>query len=193
MMSRDYQEDYDRPARSSGTKTVFIVLGIVGGLFVLGVIGCLGIVGWGVFNFQKQFSGMIATITAGEAFLTDLQGNRIDAAYASTSAEYQAKTSRKQFDEFLAKHPLLTKHGYHTQRSANLPMQGKTKTATLSYVLNASGAAEGEPDPDEPDDKPKAKDAKKDEPKSPSPKTIICTLVLIEENGKWVIDQFTVP
>jgi hypothetical protein len=195
-MSRDFREDYDRPERSSGTRTVFIVLGILGGLFLLGVIGCLGVVGWGVFNFQKQFSGMIATFTASEAFLSDLQANRIDVAYASTSAAYQAKTSRKQFDEFLAEHPLLTKHTLHTQRTANLPMQGNnTKTATISYVLNDSGTDEDdEPDPDDHDAKPKPKvEKKKEEKKKDTPKSIVCTLVLIEENGKWVIDQFTVP
>lgn len=193
-MSRDYREDYDRPGRSSGTRTVFIVLGIVGGLFVLGVLGCVGVAGWGFFNIQKQFTGIIATFTTSEAFLSDLQGNRIDVAYASTSAAYQAKTSRKQFDEFLAEHPLLTKHGFHSQRTANLPVQGKTKSATLSYVLSEFGTDDDEPDPDDADAKPKPKDAqKKDEKKNATPKSIVCTLVLIEENGKWVIDQFTVP
>lgn len=192
----DEWEYADRHRQSSGTKTVFIVLGVLGGLFVVGVIGCIGLAGWGIFAFQKQVGGMIATMTTGEAFLNDLQGNRIDAAYATTSAGYQAKTSRKQFDEFLAAHPLLTKHKSHMQRTANLPGQGNAKSATMTYTLSESPWVDDddEPDADDFEVKPKPKDVKpKDDKKKDTPKSIVCTLVLIEENGKWVIDQFTVP
>ena len=189
----DEYEHADRRGGSSSSKTIWIVLGVLGGLFLLCILGCIGIVGFGVFSFQKQMGGMIGSITAGEGFLGDLQGKRIEAAYASTSTSYKSTTSRKQFDEFLAKNPLLTTHAYHTQRNANLPMGNANRTnASISYVLYESGTADDENDPDDPDMKPKPAAPKKlTDPTTP--KTLVITLALIEENGQWVVDKITVP
>ena len=187
----DEYEQADRRGGSSSSKTTFIVLGIIGGLFLVGILGCVGLIGYGIFTFQKQMGGMIGSITAGEGFLADLQGKRIDAAYASTSVSYKSTTNRKQFEDFLAKNPLLTTHAYHTQRNANLPMGNANRTnASISYVLYESGTADDNNDPDDPNMKPAA-------PKKPTdpavPKTLVVTLTLIEENGQWVVDKITVP
>lgn len=188
----DEYEYADRRGSSSGTKTILIVLGVLGGLALVIIIGCAGMIGFGIFSFQKQMGGMIGSMTASEAFIEDLHNDRVEAAYSMTSANFKTTMSRKQFDEFIAKNPLLTKHAYHSTRNANLPMGNNQKTATMSFVLHELGSNDDDED-DDPDMKPKAKPTKKAEAVAGQPKSIVVTLTLIEENGQWVVDKMTIP
>src|SRR5262245_19700252 len=99
----DDRDDYDdRPRRrksSSGSSTTWIILGVVGGVLLLTVVGCVGGIfyfvnkaGQAVNQFTQQFAGM----QAAEAFCEDLKSNRATNAYNSTTTNYQAGKSRAQ-------------------------------------------------------------------------------------------------
>jgi len=202
-MSRndDDDRDYDRPRRDkdSGTKTVLIVLGVLGVLAVLGVIGCIGCAGWGIFQAGKAVQeGMqsIVGMTTAEAFMNDLQGGRSAAAYQNTTASFKESMSAKQFDEFLAKNPILTKHKFRTMGNMNPVGQPPVKKVIVSFELHTSDPDGDDPDmiEDDTDVKPKVKTQQtaKDN-KAEKLKDGKCTLTMVEENGIWKVDALTIP
>src|SRR5205823_4902594 len=110
-----------RRDRDSGSKNLLIILGVVGGLVVLGVVGCIGFIGWQAAKVVKETTQAVqesmqsfAGMAAAETFMTDLQGGRSVPAYQNTTANFKSGMTQKQFDDFLAKNPILTKHQSRT-------------------------------------------------------------------------------
>jgi len=197
-MPRYDDEDYDRPRRDSGSKNLLLVLGLVGGLVVLGVVGCIGIAGWGMFKagkaVQEQMQSFVGMASA-EQFMNDLQGGRSTAAYANTTANFQSGMTQKQFDDFLAKNPILAKHQFRTMSNMNPVGQPPVKKVIVSFDLHVN-APPDEGDDDDPDlpAKPKAKPtAKPTAKKAEALKDGKCTLTMVEENGVWKVDALTLP
>jgi hypothetical protein len=202
MARRDEDEDdEDASSRSSGMKTVFIVFGIVGGLFALAMLSCVGLIGLGIYQMRTAMTGMIRTTTISTQFVDHLKGNRNEQAYALMSNAYRAKVSREQFEGEVRKHPLLAQHQVATFRQSNLP-DGQSKPATASFIMTLSETVTVTPeamDEDDDDFRPGAvqKSVPKvpDKRKTPAPapkKTLDLSLSLIEENGNWVIDSWSV-
>jgi hypothetical protein len=105
---------YGEGRESSGSNTVVIVLAIIGGI-VLGIVLVCG--GLAYFVIQKMapaintFAKTIGDVQKGKAaaetFVDDIQSNRVDAAYDSTTAGFQSRMSREEFEELIRKHPEL--------------------------------------------------------------------------------------
>jgi flagellar basal body-associated protein FliL len=158
----DRNDDRRPPARGSNS-TLWIVLGVLGGLFLLTIAACGGAAFFG-FRAAKDVVGQFAVSTgAAEAFLDKLQSNQIPAAYKETSAAYQAGTSQEQFAAFIAKNPALTGHTGRTANTFNMMQVNGVNKFRIQYMLTGPNAG------------------------------TTCTLMLVEENGTWVVDSLTVP
>jgi hypothetical protein len=105
---------YGEGRESSGSNTVVIVLAIIGGIVLGIVLVCGGLVYFVIqkmapaINAVAQSIGDLKTSTAAaHAFIEDIQSKRLDAAYDATTAAFQARVSRKDFNELIQKHPEL--------------------------------------------------------------------------------------
>jgi hypothetical protein len=167
MSDRDGYEDerHDdrrRPTRGSNS-TLWIVLGVLGGLFVLAIAVCGGLAYFG-FQTAKDMVGQFTVATgAAEQFLDKLQANQIPAAYQSTSTSFRAGMSQEKFEKFVAQYPMLTGHTGRTAGTFNMMQVNGVNKFRIQYTL--TGPNNG----------------------------TTCTMMLVEENGTWVVDSLTVP
>jgi hypothetical protein len=108
--------DHFREKGSSTTKILLIVFGAIGGVLLLMVVVCGGLIYWGVNTFGPAFT---AVQDSAEAFVQDIHAGRIQAAYNRTSSKFQAQSTLPQFQAFVAQFPALatytslTKTGIH--------------------------------------------------------------------------------
>jgi hypothetical protein len=149
--------EFERPR--SNLKVLWIILGIVGGLFLLCGLSCAGLVYWG-FGMFKQFPAMTASA---DAFINDLSSGQVDAAYNRTSSAFKSRMNAQQFQAFIDRFPALRKQTSRSTQGFNINqtpqgLQGVIKTTVLG-----------------PND------------------SLSFTLVLVEENGAWKINDMTVP
>jgi hypothetical protein len=105
---------YGEGRESSGSNTVVIVLAIIGGVVLGIVLVCGGLVYYVVQKMAPAINAVAQTIgdvqkskAAAEAFIDDIQSNRLDAAYDATTADFQSRMSRKEFEQLIRKHPEL--------------------------------------------------------------------------------------
>jgi hypothetical protein len=201
-MPRYDDDDDDRPrrGRDSGSKNLVIVLGVVGGLLILGVVGCVGSMAWFGWKVTKTVQDNIQPLmgaTAAEAFMTDLQGGRSANAYQNTTANFKSGMSQKQFDDFLAQNPILTKHLSRTMANMNPVGEPPVKKVLVSFNLHTSPTPPDETgdDEDDPDAQPRPKPKAKTKPtgKKGAIKDGKCTVTMVDENGVWKVDALTVP
>jgi hypothetical protein len=201
-MPRYDHDDDDRPRRrdrDSGNRGLLITLGVLGGLLVLGVVGCIGFFAWVGFKAKNAFEeGMQSFVgmAAAETFMTDLQGGRSAAAYGNTTANFKSQMSQKQFDDFLAKNPILTKHQFRTMGNMNPVGQPPVKKVVVSFDLHATTPPDEMDDEDEDMPRPKPKLKAKTAPTAKKAETLKdgkCTVTMVEENGVWKVDALTVP
>lgn len=162
----DDRDDYDRPRRrpARGTNTtVWIVLGVIAAVLLLGAIACGGLFYMG-FRAAKDMVGTIGNATgAAETFLNQLQANQVSAAYQSTSQAYRAAHTPEQFAKFVAQYPMLTGHTTRAATTFNMMQVNGKQQFRIQYNLTGPNNA------------------------------TTCTLIMVEENGTWVVDSFTVP
>jgi hypothetical protein len=105
---------YGEGRESSGSNTVVIVLAIIGGIVLGIVLVCGGLVYFVVQKMAPAINAVAQTIgdvqkgkAAAQTFIEDIQSNRLDAAYDATTAGFQSRMSRKEFEELIRKHPEL--------------------------------------------------------------------------------------
>ncbi len=105
---------YGEGRESSGGSTVIIVLAIIGGIILGIALICGGIAYFAIQKVAPAINAAIEmtqdvqrSIAVAKAFVEDIQSNRLDPAYGMTTDEFQARVSRKQFDELIAKYPEL--------------------------------------------------------------------------------------
>lgn len=198
-MPRYDDDEYDRPHKKSGGSNTLLILGVIGGVVVIGVLGCVGLGAWGLFKAGKAVQeGMQSFVgmAAAETFLTDLQGGRSAAAYANTTASFKAGMTQKQFDDFLAKNPILTKHQFHDMGNMNPVGDPPVKKVIVTFNLHATAPEGMDDDEDDPDAVPKPKPKVKTKPTGKKAETLKdgkCTVTMVEENGVWKVDVLTVP
>jgi hypothetical protein len=208
----DERDDYDdRPRRrsSGGGNSTWIVLGVVGGTILLIVVGCVGLIGFGVYKagqavtqVTQQMGGMVAA----EAWCEDLKAGRTANAYNATSKNFQANRSRAQFDQFLVEHPELTQHKHRSMVSFSMVGQAPNQQVVVKFRLHAQAPAGfAGPDADPDDDQPQTKTppTKKKGTTVPTKKgadqkgqalqDLDITLTMVDEGGVWKVDQITIP
>ena len=197
----DDDDDDDRPRRrkrDSGSSNTMMILGILGGLVLLGIIGCVGGIVWTGYKAAKTVQeGMQSFVgmAAAETFLTDLQGGRSAAAYQNTTANFKTQMTQKQFDDFLARNPILTKHKSRDPGNMNPVGQPPVKKVVVTFDLFANEPPDDIDDDEDmprPKPKPKAKAAPTGK-KAEALKDGKCTVTMVDENGVWKVDALTVP
>lgn len=117
---REYMRS-DYRGRGSGNKTVWVILGIVGGVVLLVLLACGGLIylaANAVRSTMEQFrefaeeaqqaaQDMQNSHQAAEQFLRDLQASRPKAAYQSASNRFRERWTQEEFEAFVGKHPGL--------------------------------------------------------------------------------------
>ena len=149
----------DEPKPKSGRRIWLIVLLAVGIPGLLIVVCCGGMGLWGWFAFKDLG---LATISA-TTFMSNLSQNQVDAAYNSTTANFQAGMTLEQFRELIAKYPTLTSGGGVGITNPGMAAQPGSKKATMTATVSSNA------------------------------KSVTCTITLTQENEVWKVDGFTVP
>ena len=189
----DDDDDLDeRPGQKSGGgggKTVLIVLGIVGGVLLLGVAGCLGLGYWGFLSAKKSVNNSLSTFEAtaeADSFLFKMAAEQVQPAYDSTSPNFKATMSRDQFQQLINRNPLLAKNTTRRAVSFNAPTGSPpTRKSVNTYEISKMF---DDPEPWTPAGQPKPIKP------PPGPKTITVTVTVAEQaNGMWKVDGLTVP
>ncbi len=101
----------------SSTNVVLIVIAVIVGVLLLVVLACAGL---GFFAFRaanqvvgpaiQQAAELNEANTVAETFLRQLAGGQIDAAYRSTTPDFQAAQTPKQLQNLVDQHPSLAQH-----------------------------------------------------------------------------------
>src|SRR6266542_4696567 len=133
---------YEQEGRGSGSgsgKTVLLIVGIVAIVLLLIVGGCGAIVylvavrvSQAMSTAMQMVGDMQAGMMAGQTFVEDLGAGRIDEAYAETTADYQAKTTKEALKALVDKTPALKKYGSSFSNNPNVT----PNRCTFTYVLN---------------------------------------------------------
>ncbi len=132
-MQPDDREPKHRRPRSSN-KTLFIILGVIGGLGLVMVAGCAGC---GFWMFRAISTDIPPAQASADAFLADLQAGRIDVAYASTSGSFQSAQSLPQFREFVSRFATLKSHTSHSYDNSMIHHGTAGKQAVLKTTLRS--------------------------------------------------------
>src|SRR5262245_44000102 len=120
-----------RPA-ASNMKVLVIVLICLGFLALLGVGACVGL---GFFAFKTVSKELEAAKAPAESFFEQLKSGQLQAAYQSTTADFQAQQTFAQFSAFVALHPNLTNHTSRDSVGFNMTNVNGVKQAELPYAL----------------------------------------------------------
>jgi hypothetical protein len=193
----DDDDDYDdRPRRrrkqsSSGSGNMWLILGVVGGVILLAIAGCAGVIIWSVNKAGEGFNQIMASAMAEEAaeqWMEDVKGGKTKLAYDATSSGFKSRQTQQQFEQFVARNPTLTKHSFRTPNFT--PNQGGDgKPIVIKYRLHTSDPDDDfldDEDAPRPKTKPKAK-------KGPNVPEIDVTITMINEGGVWKVDSLTIP
>jgi hypothetical protein len=106
---------YAEETPSSGNKTLLIVVGVVGGVLIVALLICAGVV-YLMVNAARQAAQAMKPMMemmqdiqkapgVADAFLADIRAGRLDAAYRSTTEAFKKRMSEKEFTELIEKHP----------------------------------------------------------------------------------------
>jgi hypothetical protein len=153
----------ERPRTGSSSKTVWIVLGIVGGLLLLVCGGC--IIG-GFFIWKSPLGQKVQAATgaqlAAQDFFQRLGSGNVETAYNATSKGFQSRQSLAQFRAFVDRNP-----GLKSAQNPTFQVDANSMTETSSkfqvIIPTTSGA------------------------------TLNGTLRMIKEGDQWKVDDFTIP
>ena len=166
-----------------------MTLAIVAVVFLVLIGACGGIAWYVTKSFKKTVDNMAVQIDStaeAEEFLLKLSGDRVQAAYDSTSPTFKTSMTFDQFQKLIAKNPLLTAHTDARPLTSKEPT-GKTpnRRQSIGYELTE---VDDEDDEFEPAPKRKKKGA------ATGPKSLTVTVTLAEQaGGFWKVDGLTVP
>jgi hypothetical protein len=145
---------------ASNMKVLVIVLICLGVFGLLAVGACAGL---GFFAFKTVTKELEAAQVPAEAFFDQLKAGQLQAAYQSTTADFQAQQAFPQFSGFVALHPNLTGHTSRNMAGFQMTTVNGGKQAVLPYTLNGPTGATN------------------------------CTLTLQDTGGGWKVHRLTVP
>jgi hypothetical protein len=135
----------------------------VGALLLTLILVCGGVAFFGFRAAKDMFNQISSATGTAESFLNQIQAGHLPAAYRVTSQTYQASHTQQQFEKFVAQFPILTEHTNRTAGSFNMMKMNGIDQFRIQYTLTAPNNG------------------------------LTCTLTLVEENGAWMVDSFTVP
>jgi hypothetical protein len=143
-----------------------IALFVLAGLIpvLLLLAGTGGYVAYREYTSVKTFFiRSTSGVRVAEAFLSQIQTDNSLAAYEFGSQTFRKNQSPEQFEKFVAKHPTFSNHTIRTSG----PVEISTVDGVTRYRARYNIVRVAE--------------------------SLTCTLVLVEENGVWLVESFTVP
>jgi hypothetical protein len=114
----------------SGSRTAILIVGIVGGVVLVFLLVCGGLVYLGFKTMKETFEPMVENLkqmaqdieqsqAVANDFLENIRANRLEEAYQSTTESFKKRVSRKGFEELVQKHPELKQQDVFPQFDVN--------------------------------------------------------------------------
>lgn len=138
-------------------------------LLVLGIVAVvvllvvLGCGGLIYLVWTKVVPEFQALQTSADGFVQDMRDNQLQSAYGRTSAGYQARQNFAQFQALVAQYPALTTYTSRTCSGINVSSNAGGTQGTARYTVIGPN------------------------------NSLSFTLILVQQNGQWRVDRFTVP
>jgi hypothetical protein len=135
--------NYHSDNGGSGSRTTLIIVGIIGGVVLVFLMVCGGLVYLGIRAFKETMEPLVEGVkemaesqAVANQFLENIRANRLDAAYQSTTEGFQKGMSRKAFDELVQKHPELKQPAFSLEFD---PRQGAAQPQGQAQIKPFSG------------------------------------------------------
>ena len=151
---------------SSGTKVVLIVVGVVGGIFVVCVLACVGVAYFGMRAVRdlgekamERVADEQAARVVAEPFLTDLIDGKADAAYPQTTQAFKSRLTLQELRDLMAKNATLKK------RTSSW-LFAQTVTPQLVVFQGTINGPQG---------------------------SVNCTIHVAKDGETWKVDRFSIP
>jgi hypothetical protein len=158
-----YYARNDEENRNRGSRSNPVLLLIVACAGCLFVLICGGIIGLVIWGKNAVDKDMPPVQAAASNFFDSIRAGDLNAAYEKTSSSFRTQNTPERFADFIKQYEILTKHDKRTL-NAFIVFNGTTgKHARIQMTLQAPNNA------------------------------MTCTLILVEENGAWKINQVTIP
>ena len=151
---RDDDDDDDgeddlpiRRPQNKGSKTIWIVLGIVALVLLLVVGVCVGGVYWAFKSAKSKVDSVGAQFESSfeaESFLGKLSTGQTQTAYESGSPAFKSSMSRDQLEQLIKRNPLLTKHRKRTALTFNA-VTGSSPSRKQVIVYELSDSSDDDP------------------------------------------------
>lgn len=138
-------------------------------LLVLGIVGVvlLGIVlgcgGLIYLVWTRVVPEFQSLQTSSDAFVQDIRNNQLPSAYGRTSTGFQARQSFPQFQALVTQYPALRTYTSLTCAGINVSSTTGGTRGTVRYTVIGPN------------------------------NSLSFTLILVQQNGQWRVDSFTVP
>ena len=167
---QDQQQDQDRPRRvrrrypEERPSSNKTLWIILGSVGCISLLGCVGLVGLvGYFGFRAFTNDIPVAQAAADQFLDLLKEGKLDDAYAMTSPEFRSKQDKEQFEAFVKGIETFAQQTSRTTNGARMHQDASGKRVQIQVTLKTLNNA------------------------------TTCTLVMVERDGTWKVDRFTVP
>src|SRR5262245_7471665 len=156
----------DGSGGGSATKIVLIIVGVVGGVLVLCVLGCIGIFYLGMRTVKDLGEKAMERIeleqaarVVAEAFLMDLCDGKVDAAYTQTTAAFKTRLTLQELKDLVEKNPTFKKR-------SNSWVFAQNPTPDLVVFQGTINSPQG---------------------------SVNCTIHVVKEGNVWKVDRFSIP
>lgn len=157
-------DDYGEPRRKRSSGGSSRTLWyVLGGAGCFCVLICGGVIAFAVWGFKAFTRDLPDIQAASDRYLDAIKSGKLDDAYSMTSAGYRNRTTTDQFAAFVKQFGALSRHQSRSMNGFRVFNGTAGKQATLQMTLHEPGNA------------------------------MNCTLLLVDENGAWKVDRFTVP
>ncbi|HZV07831.1 MAG TPA: hypothetical protein VE999_22290 [Gemmataceae bacterium] len=150
-------------ARESSAFPIKILLLVLGIVGVVVLVIVLGCAGVIYRLWTKVVPEFQALQTASNAFVEDIHTGQFQSAYGRTSAGFQARQTFPQFQAFVAQYPALSNYTSMTCSGLNVSSTTGGTQGTVRYTVVGPN------------------------------NSLSFTLILVQQNGQWRVDSFTVP
>lgn len=150
-------------ARESNTFPIKTLLLVLGIVAVVVLLIVLGCGGLIYVVWTKVVPEFQAIQTSADGFVQDIHDGQLQSAYGRTSAGYQARQNFAQFQALVAQYPALTTYTSRTCSGINVTSNAGGTHGTARYTVVGPN------------------------------NSLSFTLILVQQNGQWRVDSFTVP
>lgn len=149
--------------RESSTFPIKILLLVLGIVALVVLLIVLGCGGLIYLVWTKVVPEFQALQTTADGFVQDIRSGQLQSAYGRTSAGFQASQNFAQFQGLVSLYPALTTYTSLTCSGINVSSNAGGTQGTARYTVIGPN------------------------------NSLSFTLILVQQNGQWRVDSFTVP